>query len=424
MNILIINHNGGSIHHGPNLRTYFAAKELVKRGNKVTIASSSFSHKYSVLPKVNGAVTDECIDGVDYKWIKCIKYNNLIQRIFSHFQFGVKIIRHRQRVCTKADVVIFSGPPPEIFLFSWLFARLLGVPIISDIRDFWPRTQIEMSGLQWLNPFTYFLFFCQFIMVRYSDRIVSPLPGAGRYLSRVGAKSKVSIIENGYDLQRKSDPSPPKLEVAGCSKDIGFKVGTFVDLNEIKSLGKFIVGYAGAFDRDNDIDSLLLAAKEMANRKDVLFFMIGAGVKKTEVVELANSLPNLLVCERVPSSSVPSVLSIMDVCFCGLKPKNIYKYGVSLAKSFEYMATRKPILWMIEAYNNPVRESGGGVLIEPSNVTKLVEAIVICIEKESTDLSELGNLGFEYLQQNHSYEVLGSKWAELVSEVDSNYEYK
>ncbi len=422
MNILIINHNGGSIYHGPNLRTYFAAKELVKSGHKVTIASSAFSHKYSVLPKVTGVVTDESIDGINFKWIRCIKYKNIIQRIFSHFEFGIKIIRYRRNICSKADVVIFSGPPPEIFLFSWLFARLLGAPIISDIRDLWPRTQIEMSRWHWLNPFTYFLYFCQFMLVRYSDGLVSPLPGAESYLTRVGARNDFCVIENGYDLNHRLNSASPDMIVAGGGESLGLKSGASFALSKIVEQQKFVVGYAGAFDRDNDVDSFILAAKEMVLRKDVLFLMIGAGVKKREIVEAANRLPNLLVCERVPSISVPDVLQIMDVCFCGLKPKAIYKYGVSLAKSFEYMAASKPIIWMVEAYNNPVKESGGGVIVEPNNVAKLVEAIEICAEQDAAELSLLGKLGFDYLKKNHSYEVLGVKWEQLILKFERCHE--
>ena len=57
MNILIINHNSGSLQNGPNLRTYYVAKELVKLGHNVNVASSSFSHKYSSLPIIKGDVT-------------------------------------------------------------------------------------------------------------------------------------------------------------------------------------------------------------------------------------------------------------------------------------------------------------------------------------------------------------------------------
>ena len=161
MNVLIINHNGGSLYHGPNLRTYYAGKELLGFGHLVTIVSSSYSHKYSMLPTTNGTVTNENIDGIQYRWIRCIKYKNLFQRVYSHFEFGYKLLANRRKICGKVDLIIFSGPPPDIFLFSWVLSKIMRASIVSDVRDLWPRTQLEMNSWQWLNPYTYFLFFYQ-----------------------------------------------------------------------------------------------------------------------------------------------------------------------------------------------------------------------------------------------------------------------
>lgn len=420
MKILIINHNGGSIYHGPNLRTYYAAKELVKRGHKVTIASSSYSHKYNVLPKTSGVLTNEIIDGIDYKWVRCVKYRNILKRIYSHFEFGMKIIIHRRNICSDANVVIFSGPPPEIFLFSLLVARFLKAPIISDIRDLWPRTQIEMSRWNWLNPYTYFLFFSQYVLVKKSVAVVSPLPGIENYLSKIGFKKKIAIIENGFDLDIIPSPKSIELLVLGCSHNISIEKGDVISASEVTDTNRFVIGYSGAFDRDNDVDSLMKAAQKLSHREDVLFLFIGDGIKRKELINSSENSPNILICNRVSPADVPHVLNAMDVCYCGLKPKNIYRYGVSLAKSFEYMAARKPMLWMVDACNNPVQESGGGVVVEAGNVSKLVEAIEQVVEMDKETLRNLGELGFRFLEENNSYRVLGDRWEELVLEVGNH----
>lgn len=44
MNILVINHNAGSIEHGMEFRPYAFAREWIKSGHKVTIVAASFSH--------------------------------------------------------------------------------------------------------------------------------------------------------------------------------------------------------------------------------------------------------------------------------------------------------------------------------------------------------------------------------------------
>ena len=241
----------------------------------------------------------------------------------------------------------------------------LRVPIVSDIRDLWPRTQIEMNCMQWLNPFTYFLFFCQYLIARYSDGIVSPLPGIDPYMRSVGAKQKTTIIENGFDTTRNELNSDLNLSIKGCGSNHFFTISDRIQLRELRSKYKLVIGYVGAFDRDNDIDSYLSAAECLKEVPDVLFLMVGAGIRSREIVERSISLPNLVVGKRVSSNDVPSVLYNMDILFCGLKPKNIYNYGVSLAKSYEYMAAAKPIIWMVQACNNPVVASGGGWTIQP-----------------------------------------------------------
>jgi len=424
MKILIINHNAGSIYHGPNLRTYYASKELVQKyGHDVTLASSSYSHKYSVLPKASGVVTDENIDGVNFKWIKCIKYTNLFQRIYSHFEFGLKLLFNRKKICQEADLVIFSGPPPEIFFFSWIYAKILKVPIISDVRDLWPLTQIEMSKLQWLNPFIYFLYFSQYCLVKGSNHLLSPLPGVGLYFKKICLDAKTTVIENGFDLNREILDKEITLNVIASGTSVGFNKGASIVLSDIQFHKKFIVGYSGSFDRDNDLDSLIEAAKQLKNRKDILFMFVGAGKRLGFLANATLEIPNLLVCNRVPSESVPNILKIMDVCYCGLKPKNIYKYGVSLAKTYEYMASAKPIIWMIDAYNNPVRESGGGFLVEPENIEELVQIIDTSSRMDKEELYKFGQKGYKYLENNYSYEVLGSKWNNLIKEV-GNYDEK
>jgi glycosyltransferase involved in cell wall biosynthesis len=418
MNVLIINHNGGSLYHGPNLRTYYAGKELLGFGHLVTIVSSSYSHKYSMLPTTNGTVTNENIDGIQYRWIRCIKYKNLFQRVYSHFEFGYKLLANRRKICGKVDLIIFSGPPPDIFLFSWVLSKIMRASIVSDVRDLWPRTQLEMNSWQWLNPYTYFLFFYQFLLVTGSSRIVSPLPGISEYILKINKKRRVVIIENGFDLRRKNSSNGLMLKVMAVGKNLNQYRNDYISLDEIRKINKFFVGYSGAFDRDNDLDSILEAAKRMSNRDDVVFMFVGDGVRRDFLLNAANSLPNVMVFSRVSSRDVPTVISVMDVCYCGLKPKKIYQFGVSLAKSFEYMASGKPILWMVDAFNNPVRESGGGFEIEAGNPLALVDAIEQCASMSKNDLIAMGRKSYSFIEKNHSYDVLGQKWGKLVDEFD------
>ena len=413
MKILFINHNGGSPYHGPNLRTYYAAKQLIQKGHSVRIVSSSFSHKYINMPKVKDTITSEIIDGIEYKWIKCIKYKNLIQRVISHFQFGFRLLYNKKKIATKPDRIIFSGPPPEIFIFSWIYSLIIRKPIYSDIRDIWPKTQLEMSIFHWVNPYTYLSFLSQILIIKFSKKIISPLPGIKNHIIKFGRIADIWIIENGIEIKKIDSKKNINLQIMKNSDLLNLDKN-IISIKELKQLDKFIVGYSGAFDRDNDIDSLILAAKNLSDKKNILFLIIGDGLKRNDIIKKTQNLNNVLICNRVSSKDVPVVINIMDVCFCGLKPKNIYKYGVSLAKTFEYMLAKKPILWMIDAYNNPITESGSGIKIKAGDSDALTRAITNFNLMDKKHLSRLGLLGYEYLKKYNNYEALGEKWNLIV----------
>ncbi len=414
MKIIFINHNGGSIYHGPNLRTFYASKALIDYGHDVNIVSSSYSHKYNTLPIIREEITKENIDGVSFFWIRCIKYKNIVQRVFSHFQFAFKLLINRKKISGEADLIIFSGPPPEIFFFVLALSKFYRCKVVSDVRDLWPKTQIEMSKIHYLNPYTYLLYFAQWAMVNYSSALVTPLPGAYRYFNKINSNKEVHTIENGFSFSEEKNLAPDFLQVTACSENIPFCNSNMVTLDNLRTLDRFVVGYSGAFDRDNDLDSIMSAVCSFSTRDDVVFLFLGDGKRKNEIVHLAQKFPNVVVLSRVDSRFVPSILGVMDICYCGLKSKSIYQYGVSLAKSYEYMAAGKPILWMIDAYNNPVEKSSCGFSVLPGDVGGLVQLINKASTLPKDELEEMGARGYDYLCKNHCYDVLGRQWNSLA----------
>jgi glycosyltransferase involved in cell wall biosynthesis len=414
MRVLIVNTNGGSIYHGPNLRTYYAAKELVARGHQVVLATSAFSHKYAVLPETRGPVTPETIDGIEYRWVRAFRYRNLVGRVFHNAAFGVRLLIHRRQVCDTADVVVFSGPPLELFPFTWLIARRLGAPIASDIRDLWPLTQLDMSAWHWLSPYTYLQYACLWLMGRMSEVCVSPLSGAGRYLDKICGRVRTVVIPNGFDTSIRPPEEPPMLTVVKPSLGMP-PAGSQVSIQAIRGKARFVVGYSGSFDRDNDTESFVRAAELLSEREDILFLMVGAGLRRERIALMGASLPNLLVCDRVPSRAVPRVLESMDACYCGLRRKPINMYGVGLAKSYEYMAAGKPILWMIETDNNPVEDSGGGVTVPPEDHRALAAAIERLAAMPEAELVAIGERARKHLDAHFALNVLGGLWERCLA---------
>ena len=110
--VLIVNHNAGSVHHGPNFRSYYVARSLIPLGVRVTIACSSFSHKLKKFPVVKGAFGEEEVDGVRMIWLKTPAYRSSPLRFWNYCCFARRLPLLYDLVSERVDAVVCSSPPP------------------------------------------------------------------------------------------------------------------------------------------------------------------------------------------------------------------------------------------------------------------------------------------------------------------------
>ena len=86
MKILYESDLAGSKYHGMAYRIYQFSKELTDREHEVMVVAASYSHTRRINPNVTGRLTNENIDGIQYKWIKTPKYSgNGVGRVLHMF---------------------------------------------------------------------------------------------------------------------------------------------------------------------------------------------------------------------------------------------------------------------------------------------------------------------------------------------------
>lgn len=69
------------------------------------------------------------------------------------------------------------------------------------------------------------------------------------------------------------------------------------------------------------------------------------------------------------------MLAEFDVCYIGLT-KDLFHYGVSPNKLFDYFCSGKPIIYAIDSGEyQPVNDAKAGLQIEPENIVELVTAV-------------------------------------------------
>jgi glycosyltransferase involved in cell wall biosynthesis len=395
-NIWIINEYAGTPYHGMEFRHYYLGKELVKLGNKVTVVSSSYSHLFKNLPKKS----KENIDGVDYLWIKSFNYGESHdkRRVLKWFLFMLKLF-FLPFSLQKPDVIIVSPMAPFPILPAWILAKIYGAKLIYEVKDIWPLSLIELGGFSPSHPFIRFMgWFEKFALVK-SDVIVSNLQNYGEHMQKdVGVMRDFEWISNGVDLDELREKEPLSFEiVAKIPKE------------------KFIVGYTGTIGVANALDSFCEAAKILEKNENILFVIVGDGQEKESLMKRYLRQKNILFIGSIPKKQVQSMLALFDACYIGLKKENLFKYGVSPNKLYDYMYSAKPVVYAIDSgSNNIVRVAKCGVSVEAQNATSIAEGIQKIYDMNENERQELGKNGKDYILEHFTYDKLAQKYEKIM----------
>lgn len=389
--IWIINQYGGSRLHGMTFRSYYLAKEFVKK-HKVYLFSASFSHVMSNPPEVSQSLTQETIDEIEYLWLKVAKYqgSKSIGRIKSMFEFLFRLFTINVSTFQKPDVIIVSSISPFPILKAFFWAKKYNAKLIFEVRDIWPLSIIELGGLSKYHPFVILLQWVENFAYRVSDYVVSVLPKAFDHMRNHGlSRDRFVHIPNGIEI--------PDVEPSfSRSKD------------------EFIVGYAGTIGVANAMTYLVEAAC-LLKEYPISFKILGNGPAKNELQDLVKnkSLENFEFYEAVPKAEVPDFLSTVDVLYIGWHASELYRFGISANKIFDYLLAKKPIVHSVKAGNDPVLEANAGISVEPESPRQIADAILKLYQMTEGERMNIGANGRRYVEKYHSYEKLGADYERL-----------
>jgi len=410
MNILYINHYAGSKNHGMAFRPYYLAKEWLKSGHQVTIIAASHSHLRNLQPDVTESITEETIDGIQYSWIKTSKYgSNGIRRFINIGQFIFGLFRNAKCYVESKDpdVVIASSTYPMDIWPAKFIAKRAGARLVFELHDVWPQSLIEAGGLHRFHPFVLLNGWAETVVYRSADRIVSMLPAIHNHCSSKGYDlAKVSVVSNGADMSEWN--ASDRSFIPQAIKDA---------IDSAHSQKLRIVCYTGAHGVPNDLDNLLNAAKLLAN-EHIIFLLIGNGHHKVELAKKAQreGLENVLMFDSVPKSSIPSILEACDIAFIGAKKQPLYQHGISPNKIMDYMMSSTPIISAIAAGNDPVKDAGCGITVTPEDSIALADGVKSLCLLSGKELSAMGAAGKVYALKNYSYEVLATRFMQVLQD--------
>lgn len=400
MNILLINHYAGSDYHGMEFRPFYMAREWKKKGHNVTVLGADFSHLRKNNPVIEKDFQEEVIDGITYVWVKTPKYQgNGVGRIKNISTFMWKLRMNYKMVADKykPDSVIASSTYPLDIYPAHRIAKRCNAKLCFEIHDLWPLSPMEIGGFSEKNPAIVVLQRAEDFAFRNSDVIVSILPDADKHIKERGfSTDKFVYVPNGILIgEKKEAPMESTIE----------------RLQELKNQGYFLVGYTGNHSPANVLDTMIDAAKKTTDEK-VKYVMVGKGNVKNELIEYAksNNVTNVEFLDPVLKDNMDNVLQLLDIGYIGLKKQNLFNYGVSPNKLFDYMMAALPVIYAVEASNDPVSDCNCGVSVPAENPDAVVDAVMKIKGLSEEEKIKMGQNGKEYVLANHMYEGLADKF--------------
>jgi glycosyltransferase involved in cell wall biosynthesis len=288
-------------------------------------------------------------------------------------------------------------------------ARLSGAKFVFELHDLWPMSLIEIGGMSRYHPFVRICAVAERATYRKADLVVSILPEVSPHVTKMGLPAeRLAVIPNGIEPPPEESPS-----------DEGLPESIAAALDQADACQKYIVVYTGSHGMPNALDTLLDAASTLRD-KPVLFILVGNGHERERLLKRvdAEKLSNVLMFPAVQKAQVPLLLKRAHLAYLGAPKQSLYRFGVSPNKMIDYMAAGLPILFAVEAGNNPVLDANCGISVAAEDPSALAGAVCSMMRLPREQLDMLGRNGQRYVSDHHLYNVLARRFLEAVDRVD------
>jgi glycosyltransferase involved in cell wall biosynthesis len=160
---------------------------------------------------------------------------------------------------------------------------------------------------------------------------------------------------------------------------------------------------------------VIVAAAGMMRGAPVQFLLVGHGPLKAAVEEMVREkgLDNVLVLPAVPKSTVVPLLKRCDVGLVATVRSEIYRYGVSMNKLFDYLAAGLPVVLSADAPGSIVEASGAGVIVPPESPQRLAAGIEQIVRLTASERREIGRRGLAFLEEHHDLRRVADEYLDL-----------
>ncbi|MCG8539348.1 MAG: glycosyltransferase family 4 protein [Clostridia bacterium] len=367
INIWILNHYAGPPEITGGIRHYKFAENLIKKGYKVKIFAASSKHnlKGNIIGDNKRYLYKE-FNRVPFVFIKARDYiGNGRQRILNMIDYSIGLLEISKKFDSeKPDIIISSSVHPLTWVVGYRLSKRYNAKFIAETRDLWPETLVAMGKIKKDSMIARILYKLEKFIYEKADKLIFTFPGAKDYVKSIGLDTfKVHYINNGVDLD----------EFKRNRRNFEYEDNDLDDNNKFKIL------YTGSMGTANELSYLIKAAEVIHSKKihDIKFILFGDGYERVKLEEYVSKrgIDNVAFKGKVDKKYIPNILSKSNLNIFTGKNIDLYRYGLSLNKMFDYFASGKPTLSNIQCGFDMLDEYRCGLTVSGGSTEALVEGI-------------------------------------------------
>lgn len=320
--------------------------------------------------------------------------------------FALSVVGALRRV-GRADVAVVTSPPLTLAAVALMTQQVMRLPTIFEVRDLWPESAVATGALREGSALLRALYLLERAAYASSRRVVALTPAIARSIVSRGLKPASHVVElpNGAG-EAMLGPLPTSERRRALREALGWE-------------GRFVVLYAGAHGRANDLGQLVACAERLREAPHVLLVSVGEGPQKQELEALTTSkkLNNL---NWLPGVSRARIVELFDAADCGaaiLKRTPTFE-TVYPNKIFDAMSRARPVLCGVDGVARELVEgSGAGVFYVPEDAASMAAAILKLDAMSEAERAQMGARGRALVRQRFDREAIARRYLALMEQV-------
>jgi glycosyltransferase involved in cell wall biosynthesis len=391
----------------PAARVHELSREWVALGHDVTVLTGFPNHPTGKIPpEYRGQlIRRELVDGVNVVRtpIYAAANQGVVRRAANYLSYAASAASFGPILTERPDVVIATSPQLLTAASGLWMSALKRAPFVFEVRDIWPRSIVEVGALPAHHPAVWALERLELFLYGMADRVVAVTDTFVEELVARGVpRGKLRVVKNGVDLEL-FHPQPRDDELRS---ELGLTADDFLCL------------YVGTHGMAHGLQTILEAADQLREHRDIRFVLVGEGAEKNALKQRAQSmnLGSVLFVDKQPRVKIPRFLAASDVSLVLLKGKPLFK-TVLPSKIFEILGSGRPLVLGVDGEARKVLEdAGAGIFVPPEDAASLAGAILE-LKTNPARCAEMGSKGRAFAEANFSRKALAEQYVCILREV-------